>query len=423
MLADGNALSHVGRIERTQLERAFPKGDYAKAWRDGVSGNSAVLASIQGHLGAFPQPVMRVASADGQFIDKAPAMSPAARLQALLDRPNPYMSGSEFLRVIALYQLVGGNCYIWKQRALDGSVLRLWPFHAGQMRPVPGATVDQYVSHYTYSVDHTTRIPIEPSEIIHLKWPFLPNENALEGQSPVIGLYREILTDNEATRLAWALLRNDAVGSSLWRVPDMPDPEFEKVKGGIMQRFSGTAKGSPIVIKGKKDDVDVTRLSFDMKQMAADTLHAIPESRIAAGLRYPAIMSQLLTGLKEGREGNYESTRRLYHEDTLVPWWNQVSDDLDCGLTEATADRGAEFDGDLTVVFDTSAIIALRANESEVLDRAAKRSLALKELQLLYYSGTMPREAVVANAAMSFSVDDDEADRLFAPIKEPPPTE
>lgn len=399
----------------------MPDSTFARGVRDGVKGNSAVLGAIQVHMGAFPQPTLCVADKSGTIITGAPAMSPAGRLQTLLDKPNPAMSQSTVLRLIAMYQIIGGTAYLWKQRARDGSVVALWPFHSGQFLAVPGDTVDTYIDHYRYTVDHQTVFEIPASDVIAMPWPFAMDPEApWQGLSPLLGCLREVMTDNEATRFAWALLRNDAVGSTLWRLPEtLSDQELERVKGGIVQRFGGTAKGGPVVMRGKKEDVDVTRLSFNLEEMAADKLHNIPESRIGSTIRVPPILAHLWVGLTQGREGNYESTRRVYHQDTLVPWWIQSSDDLDCGLTEPLA-TGAdpEFGGDLTVVFDTTGVVALQENAADVLARATQQSTAIAAIQEKYFAGTMPRAAAMANLTHTYTtLDAKQIDALLPEIE------
>ena len=76
-------------------------------------------------------------------------------LRQLLKKANPDMGENEFMQFTITYASLSGNAYEWKQRAASRKVLALWPFHDGQMQPIPGRTTEDGMVAYYVPVSYT----------------------------------------------------------------------------------------------------------------------------------------------------------------------------------------------------------------------------------------------------------------------------
>lgn len=87
---------------------------------------------------------------------------------AVLDDPNPYMTGREMRQLLELYRSLTGNAYLWKERGALNLVVGLWPLPSQYMRMVPGET--EILDGYLYKKG-VREAAFTPDEIIHFRRP------------------------------------------------------------------------------------------------------------------------------------------------------------------------------------------------------------------------------------------------------------
>jgi HK97 family phage portal protein len=339
----------------TWVKASWLLPSFDRLTRDGYASNAAVYACISTLAFAFPEAPLQVLDMEEEPVPQHP-------LQKLFRRPNTLMSEAEFATFVVTYLAIGGNCYLHKVRNGAGGVVELWPYHAGHMMPVPGG--DNWISHYEYNLGDGNIQRVDSEDIIHLKWPLPDLEQPWLAMPPLRAVAREVDTDSEATRYMYALLMNDAMPRTAIQMPagsQLNEVQFERLRQQWAQRHGGGNRGSVAFLEG---GATIERLSLNLQELAFDAIRRVPETRIAAAFRVPAIIAGLNAGLERSTYSNFEEARKQFTENTLVPLWRLVSDEME-------QDLGAEFGGNVIVRHDTSRVAALQDNENEKYTRVA----------------------------------------------------
>lgn len=175
--------------------------------REGYKANAAVSACATTLQLTFPEPPLITGTKEnGRF---TPDYSHP--MLALLEDPNEDMGQAEFLQYIITYASIGGNAYIWKQRAQNGQILALWPFSDVQIRPIRGIDTDEgFIAYYEYFSGFGVPTAISKDDIIHWKWMIDP-QYPWRGIGAIELSAREVDKDSEATAYIYSLLKNNAV--------------------------------------------------------------------------------------------------------------------------------------------------------------------------------------------------------------------
>ena len=345
-LAKGAAFSVV----LPWVSESFLKPSFRSLTADGYARNAAFFACVSALAMSFPEPPLAVwdgEEADAKRLNTHP-------LRFLLRRPNPLMGEDEMAIWTIAYMAMGGNAYWHKVRGKSGKVVELWPYHAGQVAPVPGGPT--WIAGYEFDDGTGRKTPIPTEDIVHFKWPAPDPTQPWMAQPPLLAAAREVDTDNEATRYLMALLRNDAVPRTMVLTPadTMLDREAKRqLKEQFARTYGGEGRGDVAILDG---GATVQRLSLNLEELAFEALHRIPEARIAAAMRVPPIIAGLNVGLERSTFANYSEAVTHFTTGTLVPLWRIVA-------SEVEADLGAEFGG-VTVRHDLSQVQALQEDET-----------------------------------------------------------
>lgn len=340
------------------IKTSWADATFQRLTREGYKKNAAVNICLTRLSLAYQQPKPIVKSMDGEPLPTHP-------MQALLNRPNPQMSWKELALITAVYKGIGGNVYLKKVRSAQRLVVELWPYHIGQIRPVPGRF--EWVAGYEYNDGDGDWQPIDKADIVHLKWPTVDPEQPWLALSPLISIAREVDTDNEATRYQYALLANDATPRTAIRLPSggaggrpATSLEVDRIKQSYRQKYGGDGRGDVAVLE---NGAEIERISLNMEELAFDALRRVPEARISAGFLIPPEYSGLTVGLEHSTYNNVSEARKGFFEDTIMQLLA-----LDAG--ELTHDLGQDFGGNLLVEHDASQVVALQENEDAKYTRA-----------------------------------------------------
>lgn len=339
--------------------------------RDGYATNAAVFQCVSALAFGYNEPPVVVQNAKGERQANHP-------LQVLLDRPNPLMSHAELMTFTIIYKAVGGQAYWHKVRGRGGQVVELWPYHAGQVAPVPSRY--EWVSHYEFDAGDGIKVRAEAKDVVHLKWPSIDLEQPWLALPPLRAVAREVDTDSEMTAYLYALLKNDAVPRGVITTPTgvgLSPTQAEKLKAQFYVNHGGLNRGNVAILE---QGATYSRTSLNLHELAFEAMRRIPESRIAGAFRVPAILAGLYVGLEKATYANYREARQQLTEDTFVPLWKADATEL----TQAFRD---EFSGDVHVVYDTSNVAALQENEDSKYTRilnAYDKSVVTKNEARLY---------------------------------------
>lgn len=352
---------------------AFSKLTFFKIVQEGYKQNAAVSACATTLQLTFPEPPLLAGrEEDGRFIPDY-----THPVMALLQQPNMDMGQSEFMQFAIAYCSIGGNAYIWKQRAQNRRVIALWPFSDAQITPIAGHdTGEGFVAYYEFDAGDGKRIPISKDDIIHWKWMIDPLQ-PWKGVGAIELCAREIDKDNEATSYIFALLKNNAVPPVVITLEDDDDSTQEEIDAMGLKWVQKHGQGQPAFIT---NGMKVEQMGFDLNKLAADTLADIPETRIAANFHVPPSVAGLNVGVKRSDYGD-TAARKAFTEQTLMSLWRLFASELLNGLKNEYPGTAANF----VLQFDLRRVGALQEELSKRWERvtlAFNRSLLTREKAL-----------------------------------------
>jgi HK97 family phage portal protein len=351
------------------VKTSFLDPTFHRLVEDGYKKNAAVYACVSTLAIGYkePPPVVKSRNGDPQ---------PNHPLQKLLNRPNPLMSHSELMQMVITYKAIGGQAYLHKVRGggFAGQVVELWPYHAGQVTPIPSrfGWIEQY--EFDDGAGNKTYAPIE--DVIHLKWPSVDLAQPWMAMPPLRAIAQEVDSDNEMVRYQYALLKNDAMPRTVLNVKtSLTDLQFERLRQQFSLRHGGDNRGGVGIVEG---EASIARLSMNLQELAFESLHRVPESRIAAAFKVPAIAAGLYVGMEKSTYNNTEQAFAELTQRTLVPMWKEDATELTFALAE-------EFPGDMVIEYDMSHVASLQEDQNETVTRAVtafeKNTVVLDEVR------------------------------------------
>lgn len=323
----------------------------------GYKKNSAVMACmtyLQTAIGEGEQWVYKLV--DGTWVKDVDN-----EVNKLLRRPNPFMSEALFRAFIVTYCALGGNCYIWKERNMLGGVLHLWPLNDGQIMPVPDAM--GWIEYYEYDDGSGEKTRVEVEDIIQIIWAPDPLQPTRGVGAFTAGLDAARM-DNSIIDYVRSLMDNDAVPRTFINANNVKgdkDEFLKRLKAQFRHQYGGENRGAPMVAGNA--DITVTRIGANLEELAAESLHDIPETRIAALLRVPAILVGLNTGQKRSTYNNHAEARGEFTEDFKIPFLGTITTALTSRLLLEDFFPDAT---DIKIAHDLSTIRALAEDEIEV---------------------------------------------------------
>jgi len=344
---------------------------YQRAWHYDDS-NSAVFACLSAISTAYSEAPPKV------YLETQPGEreeQPAHPLKQLLDFPNPHVSREHLWAYIQHCKHVSGNAYLRKIRSSPrgGNVLELWPVSPTRIQPVTtkeDAAKGVFISYYAYTFDPMQppeQVPIE--DIVHFRLGLDDKDNRI-GASPLARLVREVAGDEEAHKWQESMLANGGTVGMLIQVPEdssITVDQAEDMKMRFEDRFGAANRGRTGVLMG---GASATPYGFSPEQMDMKALHRIPEERIAAVMRVPAIIAGLGAGLDRSTYANFREAREMFAEMTLMPLYSFDAATLNMQLTpEFSSDRR------LKIAFD---VTDLRAFQEDETDKYKRLDLAVK---------------------------------------------
>lgn len=374
------AASVITRFAPRWKRWEFAKISFNKLVDEGYRINSAVSACVTTLAFSFPEPPLLAGTeVDGRFVADY-----RHELMELIRRPNPDMGEVELMQFAVTYASTGGNCYFYKLRNQRRRVVALYPFSDGQFEPIPGErTTEGFVKHYEYDAGDGQKLEIPKEDVIQWKWGIDPL-NPARGIGAIELCAREVDKDNEATKYIYSLLRNNAVPPVVITLEEDDDPTQEEIDAMGQKWVVKHSQGQPAFITA---GMKVEKMGFDLNQLAAESLNAVPESRIAANFRIPPVVAGLSIGLKRSDYGD-QAARRSFTELTLAALWRSLASELYNGLKD-------DFDlpSNFNLQFDLRKVRALQEEETKVWERvtnAFNRSV-LTRAEAKQYMGLMPK--------------------------------
>lgn len=246
-------------------------------------------------------------------------------LLALLDRPNPMQSGSDYLQTKVSYLMLAGNGY--EERVKIGQEVReLYQLRPDRMKIIPSN--NGVPSTYEYEVGgRKVRFDVDPRtldcDLRHLKL-FNPI-NDWYGLSPVEAGSYAIDQLNESMSWLQALLQNSARPSGALVMKDggsLSDDNFNRLKTQIEEQYAGSRNaGRPMLLEGGLDWKQMGLSPADMGIIEAK-FSAARDVALAFGI--PPL---LLNIPGDNTYSNYKEARLAFWEDTVLPLLDLIIND------------------------------------------------------------------------------------------------
>ena len=229
--------------------------DAGDLWR-----NSAVAACMSWIAENFPEPTLEVARTkrDGTY-----DVDPHHELVRLIGAPNPYYDGDALWFATILSFVISGNAYWIKSK--------------------------------------------DPTNV----------RSGLPQLEPVL---REIVADNAANTYVAAILKNMGVpGIIISPETDnvtFEDDEAKAIKGRFKESTAGDNVGDPLVFSLR---MKIQELTLSPEKLALDKIRMVPEARICAAFRIPAMVVGLSVGDQQRTYANMAVAERMAYRNCLVP--------------------------------------------------------------------------------------------------------
>lgn len=356
------------------LRHSFMSVAWDVLLKQGLKGNATAYACATLLARTFPEPELwpwRV-TAEGEY-----ERLPKHELRMKLQRPNGDMGEAELFAFCVVYAAIGGNVYLWKQRNNARQVIAWWPFHDGDMQPIPGITTEEGLVAY-YVLDngdgsHGSLLPdgqqrhdnlmgwaIPKTDIIHWKWMIDP-EQPWRGIGALEAAINDSQVANEIRSYIYSLLKNDAkppIVINLAEGEEYDEDKAERLRAQWLQRYGGNNRGTPAFLEF---GMNVKELGFNLQQLEIDSLRDGPDAAICMGFGiHPSVVGALI-GLKHSTYSNFEEARRALTEQTLIPLWRAFASEFEQSMRD---ERG--YGPALRIRFDIDKVRALVENQTAV---------------------------------------------------------
>jgi HK97 family phage portal protein len=290
------------------LSGSAPRGD----------GNSAVFACLSALSTSYVEAPLRV------YRERAPGQRealPAHPLQAFLDAPNPYLSALEIWSWVTWAKHVDGNAFLRKERGRAGNVVRLWPMSPARVEI--RSEGNDFITRYRWFWAAGKYDDIAPADVVHFRLG-LDDRDPRRGLSALQRLVRAITTDERASDWTDTLLANYALPGLMIKTKRELSQEQAQALAEQAQWLYGAERRGKVGVLG--GDADLAPLGFSPEQMNLRALHSVPEERVSAVLRVPAIIAGLGAGLDAATYANARQAREFFTESTLTGLW--AADDV-----------------------------------------------------------------------------------------------
>lgn len=345
-------------------DRSYKYQDLAK---EGYLENAIVFRCVN-EIAKGASSVGYMVKSGDQVLDKHP-------LSAILDRPNPLQSNSEFFNSLFGYLMLSGNAYVLRVGPTNGAPTELHLLRPDRITIKGGKNYipERYDYMINGRVERSYEVDQENgfSEIKHIKlWNPLDD---FYGCSPLSAAAVEIDQHNLASKHNVNLLNNGArpSGAVVFKPKDdqgfsvnLTDSQRQQLMTDLNNRFAGTSNaGRPLLLEG---DFDWKEMGLSPKDMDFINLKHLSATDIALCFGVP---SQLVGVPDAQTYANVSEARLALYEETIIPYLTKIQSDLNEWLVPM-------FGEDLEFKYDIDSIPALTERRKRIYDNVTN---AVKE--------------------------------------------
>lgn len=325
-----------------------PQVSFEALARDGWRRNELIYACISRKAETASQVALRVVDRDGVVVSNH-------RLQRLIDRPNSFMSMSEFLQAIIILKDLAGFAPFVKQRSSAGLTIGLYPLRPDWLKIELDANGQIAGYRYTaYASDGYFDV-LYPAEDVVVFSNFDPLGNQF-GYPPVAVLARTGDMDNMVTDYLRSIFAEGGVPPGILKTTkSITKAIAQQIREMYIEQYGGYKSWRAPMVLGEDTTYQKTGLGID--EMGLDVLDERAEARICAVLKVPPAIVGARIGLKRALEANIIGFHRNWWVNDLIPIYESIEDKLNNAFADEL--------GDYRFSFDYSDVYALSEDVSE----------------------------------------------------------
>ncbi|WP_422928547.1 phage portal protein [Singulisphaera sp. PoT] len=276
--------------------------------------NSAVSACLGWLTDNFSEPALEVVATRRNGVKEPVPNHPFTKRMC---EPNPDYDADALWAATVLSFACSGDGYWIKCRAQTGVKELYWaPYW--EIEPRWAADGRSFIDYYDHVVDGK-RYRLERGDVVHFRRGLNPT-NVRTGLPMLEPVLREVVSDNAANTYVAAILKNMGIpGVVIMPESDdvtLEDPDRAMIQSTWVERSSADNVGKPIVSSVK---MKVQELTLSPEKLTLDRIRKIPEARICAAFRLPAMVVGLSVGEEQKTYANLEQAERMAYRNCLIP--------------------------------------------------------------------------------------------------------
>jgi HK97 family phage portal protein len=230
----------------------------------------------------------------------------------LLQRPNPFMSGSDLMESAQQHFELTGEAYLVCYRGERSKLpLELWPVRPDRIAPVPAAD-GGFLAGWVYTGPMGERIPLLLDDVIQIRHPH-PTD-PFRG----LGALQSVLVDLHSGQLASEWNRNFFLNSAqpggVIEVEEgLSDDQWRQMVARWGEQHQGVAQAHKVAILERGHWVD---RNYSIKDMDFPALRNIPREAVREAFGYPKPM---LGAVDDVNRANADAAEAVFAKWLVVP--------------------------------------------------------------------------------------------------------
>ena len=240
------------------------------------------------------------------------------RMQQLMSRPNPYMSGATFASIRTLYYKLAGDSFVLVSRDPDGTPNALYPLRPDRVKPIemPDGRINWVYVKSNQTVRDGLRILAE--DMIHDKMPnpLDPLESRGFGMSPLTPAASSVDVDNKMSSFLNLLMDNGVMPPGILTTENLvTDEDAKRIQRRFSETYGGHLNWNKIPVLDQR--MTYQRIGMTLDEMIVPSMDERNETRILNAIGVPPMLVGSQVGMQNSTYANYQEARQSFWEDFL----------------------------------------------------------------------------------------------------------
>ena len=317
-----------------------------KAVREGYRISGSVYRAIRVIVQAASGIPWVVLDKDGEVIPNHP-------FTQAWSHPNLEFSGQDNMELIIAHLKLAGNAFI-QPIMVGGKPKEFWVCMPDLIQPIPSKLPGEWLAGYQVATPSGGQYIAPAEQFIHFMQ-FDPG-NPYWGMGDLLAAARTVDTDNEAQDTQKITSQNRGTPDGVFQVEALTDQQYEEADRRIQERYlSKEKRRRPWVIAGAKwQQMSLTPIEMDFIN-----------SRLQNKRDIAAVFGVDPWFLGDNEHSSYNNiieAKKALYEEAVIPLLDDIKATLNLKV--------APIYGDITISYDTSRIVALRADYTKKAEQA-----------------------------------------------------